>query len=247
MSQCLDGVADGSMQLPPPHRAQFVVQSHPDKVVPELVSAIGNLLDHMRTERFVQGFQQRRLAGPPRRAHQDVVSEIAADDRGDGEQLVAGGGQQVEPPTDDFRHPLGDGDRRGHCGEGCDVFCVKPALLFQEPYDLTQEQRVAFRLRPQGGGKRSGWATSYCRGKEFVYFLDIQSGQTDADQAGRPRQLAQKIGQRMPPRELRRAIGADQQYPVAGEFRRQELEQAERRSVGPMEVVQHQQNRAATA
>ena len=56
-------------------------------------------------------------------------------------------------------------------------------------------------------------------------------------------ELGERVRERMPGRQLRRAVGAEHKH--GRFFRPREVvhEQAQRRSVGPMEIVEHQQHR----
>ena len=55
------------------------------------------------------------------------------------------------------------------------------------------------------------------------------------------------IGQWMLARQFGTAVGADQQQPAVRHFRREEFKQAQRRGVGPMQIIEHQDVRPASA
>ena len=236
------------MHQPPPCRTQFVVQRHPDQVVRELVSSVGRLLDDVSGQRLIQRVEQSVIAAlPVGGLHQNVMGKVAADDGSDRKHLVARRRQQIEPPPDDLPDPLGNADRRRQCRQRRGAVGAKHTLLLQEPHDLAQEERISLGLGVEAGGQPCRRLRPARGGDEVVHLLGTQSGEVDARHVRRPRQPTQGIGQRMLTRQFGGPVGADQQQPAAGKLGRKELEQAQRRCIGPVQVVQHQQCRLAAA
>ena len=79
----------------------------------ELVASVAGVVDNMSGECFVQRFDQlvraKRLSG----AHQHIERKIAADYRGERENLIAGRGQKVEAAADHLLQPFGNPDDPG--------------------------------------------------------------------------------------------------------------------------------------
>ena len=75
----------------------------------------------------------------------------------------------------------------------------------------------------------------------------LNPAEIDARNVGCPCQSAKRIGQRMLARQLGRPIGAEQQQPAVGDLGCEEFEQAQRRRIGPMQVVQHHHGGPAAA
>ena len=235
-----DGVADGAMKLPPSGNAQFVVQGHADQVVGKLVATRRRLLDDVRRHRLVQRLQQHVFGQRRPGAQQYLPGEVATDHRGKREDLVAAGGQEIEAAADRLGYPLGDSHRRGKR-------CVtESAPLFEKAYDLAQEQRVALGLDVQRLCQPR-WCRCPGGSDECLHLLLAQPREIEPGKMRYPRQAAQRIGQRVVTRQFSRTISADQQNPTFGQLGGEKLEQTQGRRVGPMEIVEHDQQSAAAA
>ena len=147
----LERLAHAAMQLDPPSPGQTVIGGVPDQGVREAHAAdrAWDLGDHARFGRLVEQVQD-GAALEPADARQGVEIELAPEDRGQREQLVAVVRQVAQPAADRLADAVRDGQRR----------LRELPLPAEQPHDLADEQRVALGLgehrRTQLGGSDRG-------------------------------------------------------------------------------------------
>ena len=190
---------------------EFLRQGLLDQGVRELVAAygIGQLLEDARRERLLEELQDPILGDILDEPFQLVEPELPADDRGDGERLVAAIGETVEAPPDHLAHTLGNANTPALASG--EPFGRQLALLSEQPDDLGDEEGIALTLRVHRAdelGRREGAAR---RLDETANVLPAQPAQDDPLEEALAGQLGQRLRERVPARKLHVAVGTDQQ------------------------------------
>ena len=120
------------------------------------------------------------------------------------------------------------------------------ARLQEMAHHLLQEERVALRLPPHRLGQRRLGLVEPPFGQgaeELVHLRDGQAREKELLEAPLPAQLPERLGEWVPPGHLDLPPGPDHQQPAAGETSGQLAQQLQRRRVGPVEVLEHQDDR----
>ncbi len=236
----LERLGNASVQRDAARCGQFVVKHFADQHVAELVLRAGRRhLDDAVRQRFVEPAQQLGLAAAAGQIGQQRQVEVAADAGGDREQVAAGRRELVEPPADHranaARHGF-DLRRRG--------VRVGSAGALQKAQRLHQVQRVALGAAVHGRNDRGRRRHGACRSHHPLGFFQAQALQRQAAELPGVQQLGQRGGQGMLTRHIHFAAGAEQHDAAFGEFLRDEGQEPQRRGIGPVQVVQNQQQRA---
>ncbi len=238
--EVLQHLADLPVQADALRRAHLVVERLADERVREAMPSdgLGDLGDDARADRFVEPFEE-LLGRRPGERREHVEAELATDRRRDAQHLVAGGGEPLQPSPDHLAHAL----RHGELGAGDLSLGAEAPFGHQETHDLADEERIALGLavhRRDELGRR-------CRPRRH---LDVarhvvlgEAAQGETASHGLAGQVAERLEQRMLAAELHVAIGADHEEPRRTHLARQELQQQERRLIGPLDVVQDEDQR----
>jgi hypothetical protein len=210
--------------------AELLVQRLANERVGERVrpGRAGLLAHEPGRERGVEGVKKRLGLWLQR-----VRREALAEHGGVAQDGVRGVAEALEAPPQHLAHRFGQADLGERAGAG----------LGEVAGDLDHEEGVPGRLGVHGarqplGGVRAGARRHQRRGR-----LGAEAAQ--AHPLGQP--LAPRVGQqggeRVLAAEIARAVGADEPGGRALRDAHQVGEQQERRAVGPVEVVEHNQHR----
>ena len=234
-----DRLAHARVQPRAAQRRQPVVERRPHQGVRERVAPDPpvDLLEHLRVDRLVERGDELVAGQRPERLEQPVV-DLAADHRGDLHRLARRRRQPGDPPRGDLAHAGGDA-RVLEVG-------VEPArALAQVADDLLDEERVALRLGVQRGDELGRGRLRPERGHQLA---DLRLREPVQRHLGEHR-LAPQRGddgrERVVVGELAGAVGAEEHR--APRLRRadQVAHELQRRAVGPVQVVEHEQQRRA--
>ena len=237
----LELTADASVE---PHAAtgwELVVQGLANQVVREAIAAAGTrnrrqkagldgLVDHV--ERLVTG----NVTDP----RQGVQAELRAEGRPEAQRVDRGTSEVADPPGD---HGV-DAGRDGHPQLVGAADVIETPLGREQADGLADEQRVAVRRTPHGGGDapgRRGARRGADHLRDRVGFEPAEPDQADRGFAG---ELGDRRRQRVSWRQLDVAVGADDEEVHLADLAGEELEQQDRRRVGRLQVVEDDHNRA---
>ena len=174
-------------------------------------------------DRLVERGQQRADLDA-RGGAQHVELELRPGRRGQLEQVAGRGLQPREPPADDLAHALGR---------------AQLARVGERAPELADEERVAAgQLADLAGDLRVG-------AHELGHLVARQPREPQAHDVLGAAQVGQRLAQRL--RHVGVAEGGQHQQARAGAAARQVPQQAERRPVGPVRVLEHEQHRAVLA
>ncbi len=244
----LDGRPDLQVQLGPAQPGQARHHGAAHELVGEAVGQAGgrHLLEHPAAlglvERVVLGGRV-ECRGPG----EDVEVELRPGDGGELERVAGRGLEPRQALGHDLPHALG----RGHLVERAQD--ADPAVLDghrpgldQHPPQLAEQERVAARERADGLGqrRRRGSGGPGHEGRDLVL---AEAGEPQAhDVLGAP-QVGQGVG------ELGRDVGVGvpergrHEHAHVGRGAGQVAQQEQRRPVGPVAVLEHQEQRLAAA
>ena len=216
----LERLPHAQVQLGAARRGQRVVERAADQLVREAVREPDRrqLLDHAGVHGLVERGQQLADVGA-RGGAQHLELELRARRRGQLQQLAGRGPQPREPPAHDLAHAL----RRAEVtrvGEGAP--------------ELADEERVAAgELADRAGDLR-------VRAHELGHLVAGQPREPQAHDVLGAAQVGERLAQRV--RHVGVAERRQQQQPRAPAAARQVAQQAERRPVGPVHVLEHEQH-----
>ena len=114
---------------------------------------------------------------------------------------------------------------------------------------LFDEERIALGLFVEGEGERARHLVAAAGGQarprreQRLHAVGVESAQQDALVQPLAPQLAQHFGERMAPVEVDVAVGADDEQAAAGQPPGEVLQQQQARLVGPVDVVEDEQQR----
>ena len=187
--------------------------------------------------------------------HQDVLLDGLAQRLGDGAlRRVHHDGQQ---PVRDV--PAGGGDdaqyRSGVCieaGDGGDQQVMqrrREVVLAARGgrRELDREERVAFRASAHRCRQLGGQRFVDARGDEGLDVLVCERPELDRDGASGPAKPGAEAVQRMLGRDRVAAVGRDDEHAAPLDRVREVGDEIERRSVGPVQILEQQNNRSAPA
>ena len=223
----------------PPRRRHALVQRLPDQRVREQVapSLLVGLDQQLRAERLLQRRQELFLAEQHDPLEQRRI-DIAADHRSDAQEL---GRRRLEPPEPERDHlldPLGEPEplelRRARAAD------LHPGLD-QVADDLLDEERIALGLLVQGMGECTRGAHPGPHPDELGGLGLAEPPEVELGGEAVPAQLAERVRERVP--ALGRPVRADDQQARRVRGASEMAQQQQRRPVGPLEVVEHEQHR----
>ncbi len=114
-------------------------------------------------------------------------------------------------------------------------------FFHQVAHDLLHEQGVTLRLAVDGLGQRARHLGAGDRHQHPLHLRRAQTPQQHTAKLGPTPELGQRRRQGVAAVDLDVAVGADDQQPRTGEIAGEVLQQVERALVGPVQVLQHQQ------
>ena len=224
---CLQHRTDAQVKPRATGCGQLVIKRFANERVRELIGArIAEFLDHGRGKRFLERRAALVLVAFEQ-PDQHLVAEDTADHARMGKHLVAARGQTVQARADRFLDPFRNAmhaavpthPRRCTLRAAEHTFCDEVACHFGH------EKRIAFGLavnvRQQVGRRHlTGGGGDELRG-----FDRAQTPQSHAGEVRLLRELAERVRQRVPPRELDVAIRDHHEEAARGDFRGEKLQQ----------------------
>ena len=223
-----------------PRGRHLGVQGLADQRVSEgvLAGAFARLDDQPCVDRFAERRRHlfRRAVADPR---DHLELELPTADGGEPQHLVGGLREAIEPPADHLAHALRDRDLPPR------LVLAEATLGRHQPHDLADEERVAPRLLADRDGELGGRAID--AGGELDVAGDsvgVEAVQCDSTRGVDLGELAERCGKRVVAAELDVAVGADDQQAGVGEPAGEEAQQQQRRLVGPVQIVEHDDQRA---
>jgi hypothetical protein len=213
----------------PGRRVEPVVEDLPEQVVGEAPGAelVGRADQHPGPGGLTEQGQHRAdgLAGDP---GQDRRAQVGAEHRGGLQQPDAGVAEAGQPAPDRVAHPVGE---RG-----------RVQVSDQQPADLLDEERVAAGPVLHAGAELGVGLPPGDPGEQPCHLPGVEAAQRQ-----RPalrRQPGDRAGERVAGRDLDVTVGGDQQLAAAADPPGMEGGQLDRGRVGPVQVVEHQHQRA---
>ena len=168
-------------------------------------------------------------------AREHVQTEGVGRQRGDREELLRTVGELGQPAPDHLAHA------RRHLGR---VRRLQQALAAQQPHQLPEEEGVAGGAAMEAGDEATGRGGAGRAGDETADVAFGQAPQRDPLDDGLPGEPGQRLGERMTGADLDVPVGAEDEHAGVAHHAGREGEQAQRRDIGPMQVVEHDHQRA---
>ena len=225
-----DRLADPRVQPRPAQAREPVVERRLHERVGEGVppDAIADLLQHPRVDRLVERRHELVARQRPERLEQPEV-ELAPDHARDLHRLAGARGQARDPARGDLAHAL----RHARVLEVAAV-----------PHDLLDEERVALGLAVQRGHE-VGRRLAAEGGDELGDLAAREPVERDVGEHRVAPQRGDQLRERVAVVDLGVAVGAEEHR--APRLRRpdQMAQHLQRRAVGPLQVVEHEQQRRA--
>ncbi len=149
----------------------------------------------------------------------------------------------VQAAAHDLAHPLGDGD-----APGLDLLrSLQAAVGNKQAHDLVDEEGVALGLPVDSLHQGLGRLNPGGDLDEAGHVALAEAAQEDALAELSAGQLAERVSEGMLASQLHVAVCSENHQAGAAQLPRQELQQEERRLVGPVEVVQDEDDGLAVA
>ena len=202
----------------------------------------GHCLDHARALGLVEQVE-RLLARDARDARHQRHGELAPDRRRRRDQLGTGLRERVERAADEVDGVAGQLDAAADAA--LDV--RELAALAQQPDRLAQVERHALGAREQLRGDLGRRAPPDRRAQQLADLGAREAAQRDLRAALLLAQQRQGAVQRMAALARLLAHGAEDQQRIARRLEDEVFEQAQRRRARPLQVVEHDQQRAPAA
>ncbi len=244
----LHGLAHGPVHAHPAVGAELLVERRPDQRVGEAVPAdrAADLLEHRRLGGLVEGVEQ-DITGRAARSLDHREVELGADDRRPTQGVVGDVRQARQASADHLADAFGDADLgEGEVAGPVVVALHEEAGLHQVAQHLAHEERVALGLGVhrsgqlhRGGLERMAGGRLHERGDAAA----VEADQVQPADPGLPAEIAEGLGQRVGPVEVGVPVGGQDEHPQRGDRPQEVAEQEQRRLVGPVEVVEHQDHR----
>jgi hypothetical protein len=239
--QVLQRLRGAPVQAHPAGGGQPLVEHLADQRMGEApaAEAAGDLGDHPRRLRLLEQLEQAVAAQAAGRL-QGAQLELAAEDGGGLQHPVAAVGEAAEPLGDhrpDTLREAGRQRRRARPG------VAEPALAGEQADHLGHEERVAVGLPVHGGRQPRRRLDAADQGDEAGDVALVQTAQQHPAVAPAAGQVGEGRQQRMPAVHLGMPVGAEHQRAGALEVLAHEPQRRQRGRVGPVEVVEDQQQR----
>ena len=204
---------------------------------------LGHLLDDPGGDRLLEDAEEPFLLHV-RDPLERLEAELPSHDRGGGQHLDPRLAEPPEPPADHVAHAL----RQAHVLDPRPTRPLHPvaaeeALVDEVADDLLDEEGVPLGLAADRAGER---LRHLLAAECHEHRLDVVLGQTPQENALDGAFLPERRqhrGQRMPGRHFDVAVRGDHQQARRGQLAGEEAEQEQRRRVGPVEVVEDEDER----
>jgi hypothetical protein len=234
--------ADARMHPYPARRKHLVIERLADQRVAELkMVRWGQRLDDPGRQCLFQRREDGVLGAFRNQRQQQFQRKGAADTGSDGQHASAGHGETVQALSDDLAHP--DRDRREHAGVGVVEGDPGPYFGQEIAHGLHQKHRMTLGAlvdRGDRGRRRRGPAGG---GQKLFGLVAAQAGQAQALEMRVACEFRQGFGEGMLSRQLGFPIGAQHQQAMSPQFGGEKGQQAQRRGVGPVQIVEDQKQR----
>ena len=203
---------------------------------------VASLAQDLTPERLLEEVEHVILVGIEHTA--DHLEREPAGHRGtDRQHPVAVVAEPRQPPPDHLAHALGE--LFGDTGSDPVAFDARErAALGEVPQDLRDEERVSFGLAVHRFREDCRRLLVADRLDERLHLVAIEPAQEDALVQMLSPQNRNRVGQWVRAVELDVSIRAHDQDALAAKVAREVLQQQQRRLVGPVQVVEHQHDRA---
>ena len=233
----LERVADGHVQRRAPGAGQIPVDRLADQAVHEAHAGDrpGGVLDELADDRGVQALE-RLGAGEARRPVERGHGEDPPLDGADLQQLAGLGRQRQQAPADRVAHAVGQ-RRAGALVERA----AEPALRREQPHDLVGVQRVAVGQLQQRAHQRLRRLAAAAVQHERAEVLVGEAAEVQV-----PAEAGELAEDRLELGIAARAgvvVGRDDEHRHPADHARDEGQQQQRRLVGGLQVVDHDQQR----
>ena len=236
-----DRLADARVQPRAAQGGEAVVERRAHQRVGEGVAADAavDLAQHAGAHRLVERRDEVVPRQRPERLEQPEV-DLAPDHRRDLDRLARRRRQPPQPPRGDPAHAL------GHPGLLEVDDALEAALrVAQVAQDLLDEERVALGLAVQRrhevrGGRAAPWACD-----QLPDLAGVEALERDVREAVLAPQRGDQLRQRVPLLELRVAVGAEEHRAPRLGRAHEVAQQLHGRAVGPVQVVEDEQQRRA--
>lgn len=239
----LERLGGGPVQPRAPRRAEALEQGVANERMRELVaSGLARGVDDPAAQRHLEPIEYcaRRL---PEHAGERVQAELAADHGGRAERLQHEGLQRVQAPADRVAHAFGQRQRarRGRA-------VVQTSLGGEQLHELVDEERVAGARLVDGRDELRRDRRALARAKaprpRLRQQTDVVAAEALERQARRGAREAAEGGREIGARvRLGVAVRGDRQQRDVRQRARDELQREQRRGVGPVQVVEHDDER----
>ena len=229
-----EDLAELAVHANPDRRRELLVDGLANQRMAERVAArrLGGLHDDPRANCLVQQLQQRvRTLGGE--ALQDRHAELGPDHRGEGEHAIAGLGQSIESAPHDVAQTLGQRRVPGTAGR----LVVQRPLGAQQTNRLPQNEGIALGDLRHGLDEGLVGGRAHHRLEEVRDLVVVEAAQCDALGVGLAGDLAEHGAQRVASPHLHLPVAGDEEECAVLHLPRQELEQQAGGLVGPVEIV----------
>jgi hypothetical protein len=248
-AQLFQRLGDAAVQTGAARRAQRVVQRVVDQVVRERERAclLGALEHQRRLDRPVQHVDEPVLVRV-HDAHEQLEVEVAADDGGARQHVPAVLAEALDPPVDDLAHALRQA-QRVELADELPAAVRRPhdrTRLREVAQDLAHEERVAVGLSRDLARERQPRRVQLVTGRVLHQRDDrglAQTAQGQPPDALLAAQVGEDIHERVIARDVAVAVGRHDEQRDAVRLGDHVAQQRERRPVGPLQVVEEQDER----
>ncbi len=236
----LQGLPHAAVQTHPAGRRQVLIHHLADQRVGEAPAAepTGDRTDDPGRLRLLQQPKQ-PLAVQAANRLQHAQPEIAADHGGDLQDPPAALGQAAEPLGDDRLDPLRQACRQRRAR----LARAEPALAGEQADDLGDEERVAVGLLVYRRRQPRRWLHPGDQRDKARHLALVQPAKQQPAAALPPGQVSQRRQQRMLRTQLAVPVNAHYQQARIFQLAARKPQQGQRRRVGPVQVIQYQQQR----
>ena len=240
----LEPLGGAEVQPPPAHRVQLLVQHLADLVVREREGVAPSRHEELGRHRLVERIQQRVFVAIARRLGQLAEREHLAEDGRRAQHVIGLLADAIETAADRRLHALRQLQLADRGVDPAAVLAAHGALLDERLEDLLDEERVSVRLAVERGAEVGADLLAEQRRELRVRVLRAEPLQHDAGREALAVPLDERLRQRMRAIELALAVGGHQQHGGIGETPQQVAEQPQCGAVGPVQVVDVEQQAA---
>ena len=236
--ESLQHLADAPVQPRPLGGPQLLVDGFPDQgmreAVPPRRAQVGD--EYLAPQRRPEDLEQ-RVGSEPTRTLQSTEAELASDDRREGQGIPAGRGQGREAAADRLSHAL----RHRKPPRDRFVPALEGALGDEQVHDLVHEEGIAFGLAVDGLDECGGSTAARLLLDEERHLPFPETGERQV--ASVTRQRSQDLGDVRVLSRLHCSVRRHDEHRRVAQLVHEELQQEQRRRVGPLQVVEDEHQR----